>query len=79
VRFNRDAFGQALHLHRAARTLHRELKQAEAAFAVDPTDENYRHLVEIQARFRDVQATKPSSKVLACRRGVQGGSEPKKQ
>jgi DNA primase len=44
-------------LHRAARTLHRELKQAEAALASDPTDENYRHLVEIQAQFRDVQAT----------------------
>jgi DNA primase len=25
--------------------------------ATDPTDENYRHLVEIQAQFRDVQAT----------------------
>jgi DNA primase len=53
----RDAFGQALHLHRSARTLHRELKQAEAALATDPTDENYRHLIEIQAQFRDVQAT----------------------
>ncbi|HMM64101.1 MAG TPA: DNA primase, partial [Mesorhizobium sp.] len=53
----RDAFAQALHLHRSARTLHRELKQAEAALAADPTDENYRHLVEVQAQFRDVQAT----------------------
>lgn len=53
----RDAFAQTLHLHRSARTLHRELKQAEAALASDPTDENYRHLVEIQAQFRDVQAT----------------------
>ncbi|MGF7004669.1 DNA primase [Aminobacter sp. BE322] len=53
----RDAFAQALHLHRSARTLHKELKQAEAALAIDPTDENLRHLVEIQAQFRDVQAT----------------------
>jgi DNA primase len=53
----RDAFGQALHLHRTARTLHRELKQAETALATDPTDENYRHLIEVQAQFRDVQAT----------------------
>lgn len=53
----RDAFSQALHLHRSARTLHRELKQAESALATDPTDENYRHLIEIQAQFRDVQAT----------------------
>lgn len=53
----RDAFYQVLHLHRTECTLHRELKQAEAALASDPTDENYRHLVEIQAQFRDVQAT----------------------
>ncbi|MGB3899073.1 MAG: DNA primase, partial [Mesorhizobium sp.] len=53
----REAFGQALHLHRSARTLHKELKQAESALATDPTDENYRHLIEIQAQFRDVQAT----------------------
>ncbi|MGX9574759.1 DNA primase [Mesorhizobium sp. f-mel] len=53
----RDAFSQALHLQRSARTLHKELKQAEAALASDPTNENYRHLVEIQAQFRDVQAT----------------------
>jgi len=53
----REAFLQALHLHHNARTLHRELKAAEAALATDPTDENYRHLVEIQAQFRDVQAT----------------------
>ncbi|GAA2843530.1 DNA primase [Aminobacter aminovorans] len=53
----RDAFAQALHLHRSARTLHKELKQAEAALATDPTDENYRHLVEVQAQFHDVQAT----------------------
>lgn len=53
----REAFSQALHLHRSARTLHKELKQAESALATDPTDENYRHLIEIQAQFRDVQAT----------------------
>ena len=40
----RDAFAQALHLHRSARTLHKELKAAEMALATDPTDENYRHL-----------------------------------
>ncbi|WP_269930538.1 DNA primase [Aminobacter sp. HY435] len=53
----RDAFAQTLHLHRSARTLHKELKQAEAALATDPTDENYRNLVEVQAQFHDVQAT----------------------
>ncbi|ESY65622.1 DNA primase [Mesorhizobium sp. B283B1A] len=53
----RDALNQALHLQRSARTLHKELKQAEAALEADPSDENFRHLIEIQAQFRDVQAT----------------------
>src|SRR5690606_3983401 len=35
----RDAFAQALHLHRASGALHRELKAAEAALADDPTEE----------------------------------------
>jgi DNA primase len=52
----RDAFVQAIHLQRSAHSLHKELKAAEAALATDPTEENYRHLVEIQAQFRDVQA-----------------------
>ncbi len=53
----RDAFLQALHLQRSAGSLSKELKAAEMALANDPTDENYRHLVEIQAQFQDVQAT----------------------
>lgn len=53
----RDAFMQALHLHRSAGFLHKELKAAEMALANDPTDENYRHLVEIQTQLKDVQAT----------------------
>jgi DNA primase len=53
----RDAFLQALHLHRSAGFLSRELKAAELALASDPTDENYRHLVDVQAQLRDVQAT----------------------
>ncbi|UCI21610.1 DNA primase [Mesorhizobium sp. B2-1-8] len=53
----RDALNQALHLQRSARTLHKELKQAEAALEADPSDENFRHLIEIQAQFQDVQAT----------------------
>lgn len=51
----RDAFAQAIHLQRTAGTLQKELKAAEAALAADPTEENYRHLVEIQAQFRDAQ------------------------
>jgi DNA primase len=53
----REAFAQALHLQRSAHNLHKELKLAETALAADPTDENYRHLIEIQAQFRDLQAT----------------------
>ncbi|WP_274426651.1 DNA primase [Chelativorans sp. YIM 93263] len=53
----REAFLQALHLHRSSGTLHRELKAAERALAEDPTEENYRHLVEIQAELRNIQAT----------------------
>jgi DNA primase len=53
----REAFLQALHLQRSAGFLHKELKAAEMALANDPTDENYRHLVEIQAQLKDVQAT----------------------
>jgi DNA primase len=53
----REAFAQTLHLQRNARTLHKELKLAETALATEPTDENYRHLIEIQAQFRDLQAT----------------------
>lgn len=53
----RDAFEQALHLHLSAGTLHKELKVAEAALAADPTDENYRQLLEIQAQLRNAHAT----------------------
>ncbi|MCO5070032.1 MAG: DNA primase [Rhizobiaceae bacterium] len=53
----RDAFAQSLHLHVSSRILHRELKAAETALAADPSDENYRHLVEIQAQMRDTHAT----------------------
>jgi len=53
----REAFAQALHLQRSAGILHKELKVAETALATDPTDENYRNLIEIQTQFRDLQAT----------------------
>jgi len=53
----REAFAQAVHLHRSAGALHKELKAAELALASDPTEENYRHLIEVQTQFRDVQAT----------------------
>lgn len=52
----REAFIQALHLHLSAGSLNRELKAAERALAENPTEENYRHLVEIQTELRNVQA-----------------------
>ena len=53
----RDALNPAMHLQRSARPFHNELQPAGAALASDPSDENFRHLIEIQAQFRDVQAT----------------------
>ncbi|MFN4273881.1 MAG: DNA primase [Aliihoeflea sp.] len=53
----RDAFRQALHLQHAAHFLNKELRAAESALASEPTDENYRHLVEIQSQLRSLQAT----------------------
>ncbi|MBX3598528.1 MAG: DNA primase [Rhizobiaceae bacterium] len=52
----RQAFLQGLQLFVSERTLQAELKEAEAALASEPTEENYRHLVEVQAQFRDLQA-----------------------
>jgi DNA primase len=43
-------------LHVSSRTLHKELKAAETALTTDPSDENYRHLVEVQAQMREAQA-----------------------
>jgi DNA primase len=53
----REAFVQALHLQRSSGFLNKELKAAEQALATDPTEENYRRLVEIQAHMRDAQST----------------------
>lgn len=52
----RDAFLQLLYLHRSASTLHRELKAAQLALANDTTEENFRHLLDIQAQFHEFQA-----------------------
>ncbi|MDQ2633594.1 MAG: DNA primase [Pseudomonadota bacterium] len=70
----REAFAQALHLHRSAGTLHKELKAAEMALATEPTDENYRHLVEIQTQFRDVQATEALIEGFGIQSGRAGRS-----
>jgi len=69
----RDAFLQALHLHRSAGFLNKELKAAELALANDPTDENYRHLVAIQAQLRDAQATEALIDGFGVQSGRVGG------
>ncbi|MFZ1682240.1 MAG: hypothetical protein WAT70_14560, partial [Rhizobiaceae bacterium] len=43
-------------LHRQARQLQRELKAAEIALAGEPTDENYRRLIDIQHQARAAQS-----------------------
>lgn len=52
----REAFFQALRLHRQARALDREMKAAEAALARDTTEENFRRLVDIRAELHETQA-----------------------
>ena len=48
----REAFRQALELHKRSRGLNRELKAAEAAFADDPSELNFNRLVSIQTAVR---------------------------
>ncbi len=52
-----DGWLQALTLHRKARTLHKELKDAEAALASDPSDANLAHLVDIQKQMANSEGT----------------------
>ena len=65
----RDAFLQALDLHRGQRMLHRELKAAETALATESTEENFLRLVDIQAQVRAAQG----AEALIEGFGVQSG------
>ena len=69
----RDAFSQAMHLHQSAGFLHKELRVAEAALALEPTEENYRRLLAIQTQFRDVQATEALIEGFGVSSGRTGG------
>ena len=53
-----QAWLQALTLHRRQRTLHKELKDAEAALAEEPSDANLARLVDIQNQLAE-QAREP--------------------
>jgi len=48
---------QAMTLHRKARTLHKELKEAEQALAADPTEENLARMIEIQNQLTSADGT----------------------
>lgn len=52
-----DGWRQALVLHRKARTLHKELKDAEAALASDPSEANLAHLIDIQKQIANSEGT----------------------
>ncbi len=48
---------QALTLHRRKRTLHKELREAEAALAEEPSDANLARLVDIQNQLANSEGT----------------------
>ncbi len=48
---------QAVTLHRKSRTLHKELKEAEAALALEPSDANLARMVEIQKQLANADGT----------------------
>jgi DNA primase len=50
-----EVLKQALALHRRARALHKELRSAELALGLDPTDENLNRLREIQAELSGIE------------------------
>ena len=65
----RTGLRQMLALHRKSVTLDRELKAAEAAFALDPTDENLNALVQL----RDQTLSAIGSEALIAGFGVASG------
>ena len=48
---------QALTLHRRQRTLHKDLKDAEAALAAEPSEANFARLVDIQKQMASTDGT----------------------
>jgi len=52
-----EAWRQALTLHQRRRTLHRELRDAEAALALDASDENFARLVDIKQQLARTEGT----------------------
>jgi len=55
-----EAWMQALTLHRRSRALHKELAQAEAAYAGDMSEPNFARMVEIQRQLSNVDGVEAS-------------------
>ena len=51
---------QAITLHRRAQTLHKELAQAEAAYAGDMSEPNFARMIEIQKQLSNAEGTEAS-------------------
>ncbi|MFZ2100162.1 MAG: DNA primase, partial [Oricola sp.] len=51
-----EGFNQALHLHRRARTLRRELRAAEAALGRDASDFNLGRLADLQKEIHETES-----------------------
>jgi DNA primase len=51
---------QAITLHRRARALHKELAQAEAAYAGDMSEPNFARMIEIQRQLTNAEGTEAS-------------------
>jgi len=69
-----DGWLQALTLHRKARTLHKELKDAEAALASDPSDANLAHLVDIQKQMANSEGTEALIEGFGATSGRRSGA-----
>jgi len=57
VRDSEQGWLQALTLHRRQRTLHKDLKDAEAALALDPNEANLARLRDIHGQMAAVEGT----------------------
>jgi DNA primase len=55
-----QAWLQAINLHRRARALHKELAQAEAAYAGDMSEPNFARIIEIQRQLTNAEGTEAS-------------------
>jgi DNA primase len=65
---------QAMILHRKARTLHKELKDAELALAVEPSDANLARMIEIQNQLSSAEGTEAAVEGFGALSGRQSGS-----